>query len=315
MRPLSAAEIEKASATIDPAYRDTPLVSETALDALLNVKLSLKVECLNPIRSFKGRGADLFVASLPDEQKIVCASAGNFGQGIARAGGHRGHTVTVFAAETANPVKIEAMRRFGADVRLEGADFDAAKLAARDYAEAEKAIFVEDGAEAAIAEGAGTIGYEITKAGVKPDAMLIPLGNGALATGIGAWLKHVDPKIEVTCVVAAGAPSMKLSFDHNRMMTTPSADTIADGIAVREPVPYALECMQSTVDDVVAVKDATIIEAMRLIHQHLGLAVEPAGAAGVAALLEDKARWRGKNIATVLCGSNMTPAQMKEWFC
>ncbi len=315
MRPLSATEIEEAASKIDPAYRNSPLMSDTGLDAVLGVDLSLKVECLNPIRSFKGRGADLFVAGLDTPSRIICASAGNFGQGIARAGRTRGHAVTVFAAENANPFKIEAMRRFGAEVRLEGADFDAAKIAAQQYAQSQDAHFVEDGAVPSVAEGAGTIALEMTKADFRPDIVLIPLGNGALSTGMGAWFKNIDPAIEIICVVAEGAPSMKLSFERNQLITTPAADTIADGIAVREPVPYALECMRSTVDTVVAVNDETIIKAMRLIHRHLGLAVEPAGAAGVAALLADSERWRGERVASVLCGSNMTPEQLKKWFC
>lgn len=314
MRSLSVTEIEKAAPQIDPAYRNTPLVFDTGLDELLGVELSLKVECLNPIRSFKGRGADLFVSGLVGPASLVCASAGNFGQGIARAGRRRGCNVTVFAAENANPLKIDAMRRFGADVRLEGVDFDAAKLAAEQYARAQDALFVEDGADPSIAEGAGTMALEMTQASVSPDIILVPLGNGALATGIGAWFKYANPATRIICVVAEGAPSMKLSFERGKIITTPSADTIADGIAVRKPIPYALECMRSTVDAVVAVDDETIIKAMRLIHQHLGLAVEPAGAVGVAALLADKKRWRGKCVASVLCGNNMTPAQLKDWF-
>ena len=315
MRALSATEIENAVSKIDPAYRNSPFVFETALDAILGVDLSLKIECLNPIRSFKGRGADLFLAGLEKPRHLVCASAGNFGQGIARAGQRRGHEVTVFAAETANPFKIDAMRRFGANMRIEGSDFDAAKIAAEQYARANDLLFVEDGAHPSIAEGAGTIALEMTNSGANPDVVLVPLGNGSLATGIGAWFKSACPTAEIICVVAEGAPSMKLSFEGGKPISTPGADTIADGIAVREPVPYALECMQTTVDSVVAVDDLTILEAMRLIHLHLGLAVEPAGAVGVAALMAHKDRWRGKSIATVLCGGNMTPQQLKEWFC
>ena len=315
MRPLSATEIERAATIIDPAYRNSPLLYDTSLNAVLGVDLSLKVECLNPIRSFKGRGADLFVSGLNTPTSLVCASAGNFGQGIARAGRRSGCDVTVFAAENANPVKIDAMRRFGAEVRLKGSDFDAAKGAALEYAQSAGGIFVEDGAHPSIAEGAGTMALEMTRDGAKPDVMLVPLGNGALATGIGAWFKYANPATKIICVVAQGAPSMKLSFEKGEIITTPSANTIADGIAVRQPVPYALECMQSAVDAVVAVNDETILEAMRMIHINLGLAVEPAGAASIAALLANKETWRGQHVASVLCGSNMTEDELKKWFC
>jgi threonine dehydratase len=254
----------------------------------------------------------------------VCASAGNFGQGLARAGARRGLPVTVFAAARANPRKVAAMRALGADVRLGGEDFDAAKAAARAFAAdvaggAEgAALFVEDGARPEIAEGAGTIGLELTEvlsAGERPEAVLLPLGNGALATGVGAWLRHAAPGTRVVGVVAAGAPSMQRSFAAGAPVATAAADTAADGIAVREPVPYAVACLAATVDEVVAVRESDIAEAVRLLHAHVGLVVEPAGAAGLAAVLGDPGRWRGARVATVLCGGNLAPEQARAWLC
>jgi threonine dehydratase len=265
----------------------------------------------------------------------VCASAGNFGQGLARAGARRGVRVTVFAAAGANALKIAAMRALGAVVHLGGADFDAAKDAARAYVAAapagERALYVEDGAWPEIAEGAGTIGLELTEAlatpGEAPDVVLLPLGNGALATGVGAWFRHAAPTTRIVGVVAAGAPSMQRSFAAGRAVATPAADTIADGIAVREPVPYAVAAMAATVDEVVAVDDAAVVHAMRLVHEHAGLVVEPSGVVGVAALLggdagapgggagRGTARWRGARVATPQCGGNLTPDQARTWLC
>jgi threonine dehydratase len=221
--------------------------------------------------------------------------------------------VTVFAAESANPLKVAAMRALGADVRLAGADFDAAKQHAREHAAAAGALYVEDGALPEIAEGAGTIALEVTEAAGVPDVALVPLGNGALVTGVGAWLRHAAPATRVVAVVASGAPSMLHSFHARRAVPTERADTIADGIAVREPVPWAVEQMAATVDEVVAVEDAAIIQAMQLVHEHAGLVVEPAGAAGLAALLAFPDRWRGARVAVPLCGGNVTAAQMREW--
>jgi threonine dehydratase len=143
--------------------------------------------------------------------------------------------------------------------------------------------------------------------------MLVPLGNGALATGVGAWLRHAAPATRVVAVVAAGAPAMRRSFEARRPVRTATAATIADGIAVREPVPYAVDAMAATVDEVVAADDAAIVRAMRLLHEHVGLVVEPAGAAGLAALVADPARWRGARVATVLCGGNVTREQARAW--
>ena len=313
MRAPSADRIADAMSIVDPLFLHSPMLRGSTLDRVTGAELVMKVETLNPIRSFKGRGTELLVASLVDRRPLVCASAGNFGQGLARAAARRGLSVTVFAAERANPLKVAAMRALGADVRLDGSDFDAAKAAARRHAESVDARYVEDGALPEIAEGAGTIALELTAAGVVPDAVFVPLGNGALVTGIGTWLRHAVPTARVVAVVAEGAPSMRLSFERGRPVQTPSAATIADGIAVREPVPYALECMRGVVDDVVSVTDGDIVRAMRLAHEHLGLVVEPAGVAGLAALVVHGARWRGALVATPLCGGNVTEADARDW--
>ena len=313
MRPISADNIAAAMGVIDPIFLNTPLLRGTSLDRAVDAELFCKVETLNPIRSFKGRGTELLVANLRDQRHLVCASAGNFGQGLARAAARRGRTVSVFAAKRANPLKVEAMRALGADVRLVGADFDAAKVAARRFAAASDAFYVEDGALPEIAEGAGTLALEISEAGLMPELMIVPLGNGALATGIGAWCRHAEAGTRIIGVVAAGAPSMRLSFAARAPVTTDTADTIADGIAVREPVAYAVESMRHTVDEVVTVSDASIVRAMRLAHGHLGLVVEPAGVVGLAALLEDPSRWRGARIATPLCGGNVMQQNARLW--
>jgi threonine dehydratase len=313
MRPLDARRIADAMSVISPVFLHSPMLRGTALDRVLHAEVTLKVETLNPIRSFKGRGTELFVSGLAGSPTLVCASAGNFGQGLARAATRRGLPITVFAAMRANPLKVAAMRALGADVRLEGDDFDAAKAAARSHAAQNGALYVEDGAVPEIAEGAGTLALELTEQGVRPDVMLVPLGNGALATGVGTWLRHASPGTRVVAVVAAGAPAMQRSFEQGAVVTTPSVDTIADGIAVREPVPYAVTSMVGVVDAVVSVTDADILQAMRLVHEHVGLVVEPAGAAGLAALVAEPSRWRAASVATPLCGGNVTVSDARHW--
>ncbi|MEO8334106.1 MAG: pyridoxal-phosphate dependent enzyme [bacterium] len=313
MRLPSADNIAAAMSIIDPVFLNTPLLRGTSLDRALDVEVLCKVETLNPIRSFKGRGTELLVAQMSDRRPLVCASAGNFGQGLARAAARHDRFVTVFASVNANPLKIAAMRSFGAKVRLEGADFDAAKSAARRFAAEHEAFYVEDGAIPEIAEGAGTLALEISETGLMPETMLVPLGNGALATGIGTWCRHAAPGTRVIGVVAEGSPSMRLSFAAHEPVTTAAADTIADGIAVREPVLFAVQSMKDTVDEVVTVSDRSIVRAMRLLHGHLGLVVEPAGAVGVAAILQDPDRWRGARVATPLCGGNVTQEDTRRW--
>jgi threonine dehydratase len=313
VRP-SLERIARAARDIDPVFRGTPQFEADALGHVLGARIVTKVETINPIRSFKGRGTDFFMRTrTPRPARVVCASAGNFGQGMAYASRKHGVDCEVFAAEGANPLKVERMRALGARVRLAGSDFDDAKAAARAHAAREGAVFVEDGREAAIAEGAGTIGKELAEWPEPFAALLIPLGNGALLGGIAAWFRWVAADTRIVGVAAARAPAMERSWRSGTVIETERADTIADGIAVRVPVPEALESLRDTVDDILLVEERSMLEAMRVIWETIGLIVEPAGAAGVAALVQHRDRFRGGLIGTVLCGANVTRAQMREW--
>lgn len=294
-----------AATRIDPLYLDTPLVSTATLDAALGCALLAKIETDNPIGSFKGRGADWFVATaLRPGEAVVCASAGNFGQGLARACLAHGHACTVFVAQRANPLKVDALRGFGADVRVAGDDFDAAKEAARRHAAAVGQRLVEDGNEAELAEGAGTLGLELAS-GQAFDAITVPLGNGALLAGVGSALRALTPAVEIVAVVACNAPAMKRSLEAGRALETPGADTIADGIAVRVPIARTLALLRRCCDQVVAVSEQHLLDAMTLLHRHLGRVVEPAGAAGLAALLAEPRRYAGRRVATIVSGANI----------
>jgi threonine dehydratase len=273
----------------------------------------VKVETLNPIRSFKGRGTSLYMAGVQPGATVVCASAGNFGQAMAYSGRSRGVRVVVFAAVAANPLKVDRMQALGAEVRLVGEDFDSAKLAAKRFASTEGLPMVEDSLEVATGEGAATIAVELLRFPEPLDDLVISLGNGALITGVGRWAKAHAPSARVVAAAAEGAPAMVESWRAGRVVSHERIDTIADGIGVRLPVPEAVADMRGTVDEAVLVSDSTILRAMRLLHQHLGLVVEPSGAAGVAAVLSDPARFRGRTVATVVCGGNLTPQQMRDW--
>ena len=311
---LSLDRIARAAREIDGVFLHSPQFRAESLGEALGVDLLLKVESVNPIRSFKGRGADFFVRELTDTaQPLVCASAGNFGQGMAYAARRRGMTLDVFASVRANPLKIARMRAFGATVNQTGDDFDAAKDAARAYASAAGARYVEDGREPAISEGAGSIGVELLDWRDGFDTLLVPLGNGALLGGVATWVRAHAPGVRIVGVCAEGAPSMERSWREGRVTETESADTISDGIAVRVPIAEALGDLSGVVDDVLLVDDLTTIDAMRRIFSHLGLVVEPAGAVGVAALMTHRAQFVGTRVATILCGGNLTLTQISDY--
>ena len=190
---LNLDAIARAAREIDPVFRRTPQFEAEPLGQALGVRIVLKVETINPIRSFKGRGTDFFVRGLsPLPERLVTASAGNFGQGLAWAARRRGVACEVFAAENANRLKVARMRALGAVVHLAGRDLDEAKEHARAHAAREGVAFVEDGRESAIAEGAGSIACELCEWPEPIGAVIVPLGNGALpvASGPGSSRRH-----------------------------------------------------------------------------------------------------------------------------
>lgn len=301
---LKLENIELAAKTIDPVFLNTPQFADDQLSAALGRRTIVKVETANPIRSFKGRGADFLLRTFDRKQTIVCASAGNFGQAVAYAGRARGIAVEVFVPTDANPLKIARMRSFGASVTSIGTDFDDSKQYARERAKKDNCVFVEDGHEPAICEGAATIGVELLKVG-KLDAVLVPLGDGALITGIGLWVKEHSPHTKIIGVCAESTPAMLASWRAGKAVITEITDTIADGIAVRVPVEESVKRMSTLVDDIVLVSDAQMLEAMRLAASTLGLLLEPSGAAGLAAIRAHSID--GDQIATILTGSNIHP--------
>jgi threonine dehydratase len=308
---LSLESIQHAMTTIPAEFLHTPQFESAALSDVLGCQLTAKIETLNPIRSFKGRGASHFVASLEPVKKLICASAGNFGQAMAYACRSRGMGLTVYAAQTANPLKLERMKALGATVVLHGEDFDAAKLEAKRIALETGAYMVEDGLEPLISEGAGTIALELLQHN-DFDALLIPLGNGAMLNGVARWAK-AHSNARVIAVQASGAPAMLESWRAGQIVTHETISTIADGIGVRVPIREALSDMSGVVDDGLTVSEEGILSAMKLIHQHLGAVSEPSGAVGIAAVLEYQQRFKGQRVATVICGGNLTPAQMRIW--
>jgi threonine dehydratase len=308
--------IKAAMHVIDPVFLNTPQFVGEPLSSILGCRLLTKIETLNPIRSFKGRGAEFFLSTLETlspRPKIVCASAGNFGQAMAFSARKRGFELTVYASVNANPLKIERMRDLGANVVLAGEDFDAAKQIAKQFAIKTQALMVEDSLQEAITEGSGTMALELLQSSESLEVVLVPLGNGAMINGIARWVKAHKPEIQVIGVSAKGADAMEQSWRLNKIVTLEKINTIADGIGVRLPIPEALEDMKGLVDDVLLVDDSSILESMKLLHQHLGLVVEPSGAVGVAAILEQPEKFRGSSVATIVCGGNLTLEQMKLW--
>jgi threonine dehydratase len=163
---------------------------------------------------------------------------------------------------------------------------------------------VEDSENLDTCEGAGTIGIELVE-GVGPvDAVLVALGGGAMATGVGYVFKCLAPQVEIVGVQPKGAPAMALSWRARSLVETDRVDTIADGVAGRFPIPAVLNDLLIVADHVALVEEDSIVEGMRLLYRHAGLVVEPSAALEVAAILEDRSRYRGNRVVTIICGAN-----------
>jgi threonine dehydratase len=318
--PLDAGTIRAARGLIHPAFLDSPAFVSDALSERAGTEVVVKLDCVNPIGAFKGRGTWLALRRLVEEGRVgrdrplVVASTGNFGQGCAYAGRAFGVPVVVFADVNGNETKLARIRAFGATVVQEGSDFDVARAAADRHAREHGAVLLIDGEDPWVATGAATLAVELTEAagrGVLPhlSTAFVPVGNGALIVGVGAWLRDAAPDCGVVGVQSDRAPSMTLSWRAGQPIETDTADTFAGGIATRVPVPEALEAMEGRVDDMVLVTDDDLRAAQRELTSVLGVTVEGGGAASWAAIRAAAEAGTLTGPALVLVtGSNAEPA-------
>ncbi len=300
---------------IDPMFLDTPLYRCEALEPGLGCAVSVKLETANPVRSFKARGTELVASRLADrgERAAVCASAGNLGQALAWSGRGRGLDVTVVASRFATAAKLDRIRALGARLELVDGDHELARERAAAVARSKGIRLVEDSLDIETCEGAATIGLELADAARPFDTVLIALGGGALATGVGHVLKSLSPGVEVICVQPLGAPALTLSWRARRVVTTDSADTIADGVAGRFPIPAVLDDLLLVADDALLVREESIIAGMRMLFDHAGLVAEPSAALGIAAIIENRERFAGRHVVTVVCGGNVDTDAYRRW--
>jgi len=288
---LQPAAIRIALGTIDPAFTASPQYVHEGLSARLGVPVIVKVETVNPIRSFKGRGTWVALSALAAENRIgsdrpiVCASAGNFGQGVAYAARALAVPAVVFASLHANRAKIGRMRALGAEVVEVGEDFDEARVASEAFVAQRGGELLVDGDDPRISTGAATLALEVTDAAETralpyPAVVSVPVGNG-----VGSWLRVAAPGCRVVGIQASAAPAMTLSWRAGRPIDTDSAATYADGIASRVAIPQAVELMAGRVDDMLLVTDEELRAAQAELTMELGITVEGAAGASWAGLL------------------------------
>src|SRR5436309_2867821 len=295
-------EIERARERLDGVARVTPVFPSETLSRLAGRPVRLKAENLQRTGSFKIRGAYVKLSSLEGERLaagVVAASAGNHGQAVAWAARELGAPARIFMPQDSPMAKVDATRNYGAEVDLTGPGFEETLEAAFAYAEQEGAEFIHPYLDTHVMSGQGTIGLELAEQVAELETVVLPIGGGGLASGISIALRAVRPGLRLVGVQAAG--------------TRPggSGYTIADGIAVKEPGEVTMGILGETLDDIVAVEDEQIGEAIVLLAERTKLVVEGAGAAAVAAILGGLAGGSGPVLA-LLSGGNIDASLMVQ---
>jgi threonine dehydratase len=303
---ISRQDIEAAAARVAGVIRPTPVREVEALNRAARRRLLVKPEHLQRTGSFKIRGAYNFISQLPRGTEVVAASAGNHAQGVALAASlTRLHSTIYMPANAALP-KVEATRDYGAKVELVTGGVHECLAAAKAAAEGSGAVYVPPFDDPHVIAGQGTVGLEIAAEAPDADVVVVPIGGGGLISGVATALAHTRRSVRVIGVEAAGAAAMRASLDAKSVVTLDSVATMADGIAVKAPSALTLAHVQAYVDDVVTVTEEELSRALVLLLERAKAVVEPAGAAGVAAVLAGKVPGNGPAVA-LLSGGNIDP--------
>ena len=306
---ISLETIQSAYPAVKSIVHHTPMMSCTNLTEKCGLQpgqLLLKMENLQRTGSFKIRGAYHRIRSLSEAEKaagVVAASAGNHAQGVALASKLIGIRSTVFMPEFASIAKIQATLKYGAEVVLEGKNFDEAVSAAKEFATKKGSVFISAYDDDGIITGQGTLGLEIFEDAPDIETILICVGGGGLFSGVASVIRRLAPKAKIIGIQAAGAPSAVESWKAGRLLPRGETNTIADGVAIKSPSDRTFRYIQEFADDMATVEDSEIAKAMLMMLERAKMVVEPAGAVGVAALLSGKVKVTGKTVVTVSGGN------------
>ena len=314
MFTLSLNDFEKARARIAQHIKRTPLLTSRQLSERTGFDVRLKAELFQRVGSYKIRGPLNKFALMPEQQKrrgVVCSSAGNHAQGVALAARIHGIHAVVCMAENATPAKIAATKAYGAEVVLHGTIWDEANEKAKELVRTQGLTYVHPFDDEQLIAGQGTLGLEIAQDWPEVDAVIVPIGGGGLISGVSMAVKGFRSKIRVIGVESSDGPAMKKSIEAGRLETI-DCKTIIDGLRVRRVGEINFSVVQRFVDEIVALPDREIFEAMIWIMERCKLVVEGAAAAPVAALLAGLVKLpAGSRVAAVLSGGNVNLDQLR----
>ncbi len=303
---LNIEKIYDAAKVLSSVARKTDLIHSKNLAE--GKEIYLKSENLQVTGSFKLRGAYYKISKLTDEQKkkgIIACSAGNHAQGVALAAQKNNIKAAIFIPATAPISKVEATRKYGADIKLIDGVYDDAYNAACEYQKETGAEFIHPFDDEDVIAGQGTIALEILDQLRDTEAVIVPIGGGGLISGVAFTIKHLKPSCKVYGVQAQGAGSMYQSFVNKKILELPVVHTFADGTAVKRPGDITFEMCQKYVDDIVTVTDDEIASAILTLMEKQKLVAEGAGALSVAAAMFDKLPIKNKITTCIVSGGNI----------
>ncbi|NUS99684.1 MAG: threonine ammonia-lyase [Sphingomonas sp.] len=306
MQPPTIDDIRAAAQRIDGAVIRTPMLKSRTLSEIIGTEVWLKFENLQFTAAYKERGALNKLLQLTAEERargVIAASAGNHAQAVAYHGNRLGIPVTIVMPEPTPTIKVTQTEGHGARVVLHGAMFDDAYAKARELERAEGYVFVHPFDDPQIIAGAGTVGLEMLEDAPDLDTLVIPIGGGGLMSGVATAARAIKPDVELIGVEAELYPSMKCAMDGCNLPL--GGDTLAEGIAVKEPGELTSRILKALVNDIALVPERDLERAVAMLVGIEKTVVVGAGAAGLAALLSEPARYAGKKVGTVLCGGNI----------
>jgi threonine dehydratase len=312
--PVQPADVISARATLQPIIRQTPLLESSALSGLAGGPVYLKCENLQRGGSFKVRGAYVRIARLSAAERargVVAASAGNHAQGVALAAAALGTRATVVMPAAAPLPKVAATRSYGADVVLHGANVEDALAMARDLAEETGSIFIHPFDHPDVIAGQGTVGLEIAEQCPQVRTIVLPAGGGGLASGVAVAASAVLPDVQLVGVQAEAVAPLPASIAAGYPVSVTPSATMADGIAVARPGDLTVALLAGLGTSIVTVTEENLSRGLLLCLERAKQVVEPAGAAGVAAILEHPALF-APPVVIVLSGGNIDPLLLSK---
>lgn len=310
-------KILQAEAILRPHIRETPLEYSYGLSALSGCEVYLKLENLQVTGSFKARGSMNKILSLKnDNRKIITASTGNHGLGVAHALQVTKKEGTIFLPTKASVAKVEAIKQRGIPVEFYGESGEITEVYARQLAAKTNQVYVSPYNDEEVIAGQGTIGIELCRQVPELDAVFVSIGGGGLIAGIATYLKYLNPAIRIIGCLPTNAPVMYECIKAGKVIDVPEQPTLSDGTAGgMDHDSITFEICRDLIDDFVLTSEDEILVGMRLVLKHHHQVIEGSAGVAVAAILQQKEKLKGKKVAAIICGGNVSEEVLKRMVC